>query len=77
MSDENVGEGIETKYNSSSWGLGSTLTQREFEMLIRRYGLSEGVGTRQPKGNKTARVPGKGYVVVFENNFLYCGCYER
>lgn len=67
MSEENVGEGLETRSDSSSWGLGSTLTQRELDMLVRGYGLPEGVGARLLIGNETARVPRKGYIVVFES----------
>lgn len=67
MSEEKVEEGIETRSDSSSWGLGSTLTQRELDMLVRGYGLTEGVGVRLPRGTETARAPGKGYVAVFES----------
>lgn len=36
-------------------------------MIVRGYGLGEEVGVRLPKGNEMARLPGKGYVAVFES----------
>lgn len=66
VSEKNVGEGVETRSDSSSWGLGSALTRKEIDMLVRGYGLAEKEEARLPRGN-TTRVPGRGYVFVFEN----------
>lgn len=67
VSEENIGEGLETNSDSSSWGLCSSLTKRELDKLVMGYGLAEGVGARLPKGTETARVLAKGYVAIFES----------
>lgn len=43
------------------------MTQRDLDILVRGYGLAERMEARLPRENKTTKVPGEGYVTVFES----------
>lgn len=76
MSEENIREKEETKSNSvgkesDSWGLKSSLTQRELDVLRRGYGLADEARARVARGSETAKLPVKGYVFVFESHLKF------
>lgn len=68
MNRENMRELEETRYKSASkksdsWSLGSSLTQRDLEVLKRGYWLANEVGARIAWASETARLVVKGLLV--------------
>lgn len=57
--------------DSDSWGLRSVLSQRELDVLMRGYGISEEAGARLARGSKMAKYLAKGYVVVFDSQLKF------